>query len=58
MIELSCAIKCPSLNIQIVNFKKFQEYIQHEEELNKFLTVEETKKLKQNFCKLWGFDDF
>lgn len=56
-IELSRAIKCPSMNVQIVNFKKFQEFIQREEELLRFLTKPEATLLRQNFCQVWGFDE-
>jgi hypothetical protein len=45
------------MNTQIVNFKKFQEYTQHDSELRHFVDEEESKLLRENFCCIWGFDD-
>ncbi|CAD8124392.1 unnamed protein product [Paramecium sonneborni] len=57
MIELSKALKCPSLNTQLVNFKKLQQILLDESQIQKFLTKDESKLISQNYCKIWGFDN-
>ncbi|CAD8206345.1 unnamed protein product [Paramecium octaurelia] len=56
MIELSKALKCPSLNTQLVNFKKLQQILLDETQIQKFLNKDEAKLISENYCKIWGFD--
>jgi glutathione synthase len=57
-IELSKAIKCPNVNMQLIGFKKFQYHLAHDIELSRFIkNPEDRLEIKRNFAKFWSFDD-
>lgn len=57
MIERSLAIKCPSIDYQIVGMKKVQQVLTDDSELARFVPNEEDRSLMASFfAKIYGFD--
>ncbi|EGR32884.1 hypothetical protein IMG5_067890 [Ichthyophthirius multifiliis] len=57
-IELTKAIKCPSINLKLINFKKIQEVLQKEGVLGKFLQEEKDQEaIKENFAEILDFEN-
>eukprot|EP01016_Furgasonia_blochmanni_P049189 TRINITY_DN743_c0_g1_i10.p2 TRINITY_DN743_c0_g1~~TRINITY_DN743_c0_g1_i10.p2 ORF type:complete len:350 (+),score=103.82 TRINITY_DN743_c0_g1_i10:1193-2242(+) len=56
-LELSYAIKCPSVDLQLVNFKIFQLILQDDQHLHRFLSESEGNELKRNFARIWGINE-
>lgn len=57
MIERSLAIKCPSIDYQIVGMKKVQQVLTDDNELARFVPNEEDRSLMTSlFAKIYGFD--
>lgn len=57
IIERSLAIKCPSIDYQIVGMKKIQQVLTDENELARFVPSEEDRSLMTSFfAKIYGFD--
>jgi len=58
MIEMSRAIKCPNVDLQLIGFKKFQYFLCEDENLKKFIKDENDRNaLRANFARFWSFDD-
>ena len=58
VIELSRAIKCPTVDYQMINFKIFQVYLAQDAKLAKFFPkAEEREKIKKNFAGFWDLED-
>jgi glutathione synthetase len=59
LIERSKAIKCPSINFHLSGAKKFQQVLNNQEQLERYLSSDEALKLEEVFCKFWsiGTDD-
>ncbi len=57
IIERSLAIKCPSIDYQIVGMKKIQQVLTDQNELARFVLNEEDRSLMTSFfAKIYGFD--
>ena len=56
MLELSSAIKCPNIDMQLVTFKKVQEALNSSAWKNKILT-NELDELKYLFDGMWSFEN-
>ena len=56
LVELSQAVKFPSLGMQLVNFKRAQLDLCSKEVLEKYLSEEEAKLMLKHFVKIWSFD--
>lgn len=59
LLEKSRAIKCPSSNFHLSGVKKFQQVINDEKSLEKFVAPQAAKRLSQVFSSFWplGFDE-
>lgn len=55
-LERSRAIKCPSINFHISGAKKFQQVLNKQEQLEKFLSASEAKKVADVFCDFWSLE--
>lgn len=56
LLERSRAIKCPSVNFHLAGFKKFQQVLNTQQELEQFLYPNESGRLAKVFCKLYSLD--
>jgi len=54
LIERSLAIKCPSVDYQLVGAKKVQQALAHRGALEKFMVQAEAAQLRRCFAGLWG----
>lgn len=58
VIELSRAIKCPTVDYQLINFKIFQVYLAKDEILSRFVpNLEEREIIQSNFAKFWELEN-
>lgn len=58
VIELSRAIKCPTVDYQLINFKIFQVYLAQDEILEKFFpNPQDREQIQKNFAKFWDLED-
>lgn len=57
LLERSRAIKCPSINFHLSGAKKFQQVLNNQAKLERYLESEEAKQLEGFFCKFWSFED-
>lgn len=55
-LERSRAIKCPSINFHISGAKKFQQTLNNQQELERFLTTKDAERLMKVYCKIWPID--
>ncbi|KAL4427350.1 hypothetical protein ABPG74_002321 [Tetrahymena malaccensis] len=56
-IELTKAIKCPSVNIILVGFKKLQKTLQEAGQMEQFLNKQQCEQIKENFATIYDFED-
>ncbi|KAJ4968720.1 hypothetical protein NE237_015421 [Protea cynaroides] len=57
-LELSCAIKCPSISYHLVGTKKIQQELAKPNVLERFIEKkDDIEKLRKCFAGLWGLDD-
>lgn len=54
LLERSLAIKCPSVDYQLVGAKKVQQALAREGALERFVGELEATKLRRSFAGLWG----
>mmetsp|Transcript_62445 Transcript_62445/g.115970 ORF Transcript_62445/g.115970 Transcript_62445/m.115970 type:complete len:540 (-) Transcript_62445:77-1696(-) len=54
LLERSLAIKCPSIDYQLVGCKKVQQALARPGVLERYLTPEECERLRSCFAGLWG----
>lgn len=58
VIEMSRALKCPTVDYQLINFKIFQVYLARDEVLARFVPkMEEREQIQENFAKFWELED-
>ncbi|TIA92334.1 hypothetical protein E3P99_00619 [Wallemia hederae] len=57
MIEVSLAIKCPTLALQLVGCKKVQQVLVDDAVLHKYLNPNQMKKISKYFVDILPFDD-
>jgi glutathione synthase len=58
MLECSMAIKCPSIDLHLATFKKFQQSFSDENLLRKVCGSETTTQcLKELFKGIWSLED-
>lgn len=57
LMERSRAIKCPSINFHLAGAKKFQEVLNNQAKLERYLQPAEAQRLENVFCKFWSFKD-
>ena len=57
MIEVSLAIKCPTLALQLVGCKKVQQVLVDNSVLQKYLNPNQMKKISKYFVDILPFDD-
>jgi len=58
VIEMSRAIKCPTIDYQLINFKIFQVYLARDEILSRFFpNFEEREMIQKNFARFWELED-
>lgn len=57
LIERSRAIKCPSINFHLSGAKKFQQVLNNCEQLERYLSADEAKRLARVSCKIWPIDN-
>lgn len=57
LIEISSACKCPSINYHLTGTKKIQQELAKPDNVEKFLSIEDSKKVREFFAGLWGFDN-
>lgn len=55
-LERSRAIKCPSINFHLSGAKKFQQILNDQEQLERFLEPADAKRLSEVFCKFWSIE--
>ena len=55
-IEMSKAIKCPSINYQLAGVKKFQQILTKPDILERFLDTIAAEKLRNTFTGIWGLE--
>lgn len=55
-LEQSRAVKCPSINFHISGAKKFQQVLNKQEQLEKFLSASEAKRIADVFCDFWSLE--
>ncbi|TIB72047.1 glutathione synthase [Wallemia mellicola] len=56
LIELSLAIKCPTLALQLAGCKKVQQVLVDENTLSKYLNPSQVRKIKTYFVEILPFD--
>lgn len=56
ILERSKAIKCPSINFHLSGAKKFQQILNDQEQLERFLGSADAKRLSEVFCKFWSIE--
>lgn len=56
LLERSRAIKCPSINFHLSGAKKFQQVLNNQEQLERFLSSSDAEKLTNVFCKFWSLE--
>ena len=57
MLECSLAIKCPSIDLHLATFKKFQQSFSDENLLRDVSGSETTNALKSLFKGIWSLED-
>lgn len=55
-LERSKAIKCPSINFHLSGAKKFQQVLNNQQQLERFLEPADAERLSKVFCKLWSIE--
>lgn len=55
IIELSKAVKIPTLGMQLVNFKIVQQHLYNVNNLKKYLSEEEAEKVLKISTPMWNF---
>ena len=58
MLELSMAIKCPSVDMHLAGFKKYQQAMSDERLLQKFYGSEPSNSLVDLFKGIWSLENF
>ena len=56
LLERSRAIKCPSINFHLSGVKKFQQALNSQKHLERFLDEDSAKQLADTFCQIWSLD--
>lgn len=56
LLERSRAIKCPSINFHLSGAKKFQQILNNQKQLERFLEPADASRLSEVFCKFWSIE--
>ena len=58
VLECSMALKCPSIDVHLAGFKKYQQSFSDEQTLQKVIRSADTvRKVKQLFKGIWSLED-
>lgn len=55
-LERSKAIKCPSINYHLSGAKKFQQVLNDQEQLERYVDAFDANRLSKAMCKFWPID--